>query len=51
MKAVVVGSGGWGTALALVLCDNGHDVKNVLPFSHMECLRQFAIYAFLQGAK
>ena len=26
MKAVVVGSGGWGTALALVLCDNGHDV-------------------------
>ena len=26
MKAVVVGSGGWGTALAMVLCDNGHDV-------------------------
>ena len=26
MKAVVVGSGGWGTALSLVLCDNGHDV-------------------------
>lgn len=26
MKAVVFGSGGWGTALALVLCDNGHDV-------------------------
>ena len=26
MKAVVMGSGGWGTALALVLCDNGHDV-------------------------
>ena len=26
MKAVVVGSGGWGTALALVLLDNGHDV-------------------------
>ncbi len=25
MKAVVVGSGGWGTALALVLCDNGHE--------------------------
>ena len=25
MKAVVVGSGGWGTALALVLCGNGHD--------------------------
>ena len=26
MKAVVLGSGAWGTALALVLCDNGHDV-------------------------
>ncbi len=26
MKAVVAGSGGWGTALALVLCDNGYDV-------------------------
>lgn len=25
MKAVVVGSGGWGTALSQVLCDNGHD--------------------------
>ena len=26
MKAVVLGSGGWGTALALVLCGNGHGV-------------------------
>jgi glycerol-3-phosphate dehydrogenase (NAD(P)+) len=26
MKAVVLGSGGWGTALSLVLCDNGHSV-------------------------
>jgi len=26
MKAVVLGSGGWGTALALVLRDNGHQV-------------------------
>ena len=26
MKAVVLGTGGWGTALALVLADNGHDV-------------------------
>ena len=26
MKTVVLGSGGWGTALALVLFDNGHDV-------------------------
>lgn len=27
MKAVVLGAGGWGTALAMVLCDNGHDVS------------------------
>lgn len=26
MKAVVLGSGGWGTALSQVLCDNGHSV-------------------------
>ena len=26
MKAVVVGSGGWGTALAMLLVENGHDV-------------------------
>ncbi len=26
MKAAVVGSGGWGTALALSLCRNGHEV-------------------------
>lgn len=26
MKVVVLGSGGWGTALCAVLCDNGHDV-------------------------
>ena len=26
MKIAVVGSGGWGTALALVLLENGHDV-------------------------
>ena len=26
MKAVVVGSGAWGTALAIALCKNGHDV-------------------------
>lgn len=25
MKAAVIGSGGWGTALALALCRNGHD--------------------------
>ena len=27
MKAMVLGSGGWGTALALLLCDNGHAVS------------------------
>ena len=26
MKAAVVGSGAWGTALAVRLCKNGHDV-------------------------
>jgi glycerol-3-phosphate dehydrogenase len=26
MKTVVLGSGGWGTALAMVLCANNHDV-------------------------
>ena len=26
MKIAVLGSGGWGTALALVLLENGHDV-------------------------
>ena len=25
MKAVVLGNGTWGTALAMTLCDNGHD--------------------------
>ena len=26
MKVSVIGSGGWGTALALLLLENGHDV-------------------------
>ena len=26
MKIAVLGSGGWGTALAMVLLENGHDV-------------------------
>ena len=26
MKVTVLGSGGWGTALALVLLENGHQV-------------------------
>ena len=27
MKVTVLGSGSWGTALALVLVENGHDVS------------------------
>ena len=26
MKVAVLGSGGWGTALAMLLVENGHDV-------------------------
>ena len=26
MKVSVLGAGSWGTALAIVLCENGHDV-------------------------
>jgi glycerol-3-phosphate dehydrogenase (NAD(P)+) len=32
MKISVLSDGGWGTALALVLCDNGHDVTLWGPF-------------------
>ena len=44
MKAVVVGSGAWGTALAIRLCKNGHDVtmwtfeKDMIP--QMEATRR-----------
>ena len=44
MKAVVVGSGAWGTALAIRLCKNGHDVtmwtfeKDLIP--EMEAKRR-----------
>lgn len=43
MKAAVVGSGAWGTALAIRLCKNGHDVtlwtfeKDLIP--QMESMR------------
>ena len=29
MKIAVMGSGGWGTALALVLLENGHEVTQI----------------------
>ena len=32
MKATVIGDGGWGTALAMVLDRNGHDVVVWGPF-------------------
>jgi len=44
MKAAVVGSGAWGTALAIALCKNGHDVtmwtfeKELIP--EMEATRR-----------
>ena len=44
MKAVVVGSGAWGTALAIQLCKNGHDVtmwtfeKELIPQMEQERL-------------
>ena len=44
MKATVVGSGAWGTALAIRLCKNGHDVtmwtydKDMIP--EMEATRR-----------
>ena len=44
MKAAVVGSGAWGTALAICLCKNGHDVtmwtfeKDLIP--QMEATRR-----------
>lgn len=33
MKTTVLSDGGWGTALAIVLCDNGHDVTLWGPFA------------------
>ena len=36
MKIAVMGSGGWGTALALVLLENGHDVT-LWSYTQAEC--------------
>ena len=50
MKTVVMGSGGWGSALAIVLCDNGHAVTL---WSHdaekAETLRQTRQNPLLKG--
>jgi len=41
MKISVLSDGGWGTALALVLCDNGHDVTLWGPFpDYLEEMRR-----------
>lgn len=36
MKVTVLGSGGWGMALSMLLCDNGHDVT-MWTFFEEEC--------------
>ncbi len=50
MKISVVGSGGWGTALALLLLENGNDVT-LWSFSEKECetIRQTGENPFLKG--
>lgn len=52
MKTAVIGSGGWGTALALVLCRNGHDA---VLWSHnpqkAEQLRQTRENPMLRGVE
>ena len=44
MKAAVVGSGGWGTALAIALCRNGHDTvlwsHNAQKAQQVQCSRE-----------
>jgi glycerol-3-phosphate dehydrogenase (NAD(P)+) len=40
MRVAVLGDGGWGTALAMLLHDNGHDVRVWGPFAdHIEAIR------------
>ncbi len=50
MKTVVLGSGGWGTALALLLLENGHEVT-LWSFSEQECrqLREKRENPLLEG--
>jgi glycerol-3-phosphate dehydrogenase (NAD(P)+) len=53
MKATVIGDGGWGTALALVLDSNGHDVTVWGPFPEYieEIKAKSENINFLQGIK
>ena len=50
MKITVVGSGGWGTALAILLHNNGHQVT-VWSFSQAEVdhIREYHENALLKG--
>ena len=50
MKITVLGSGGWGTALALVLLENGHDVT-LWSYTEVESavLRETRENPFLKG--
>ena len=50
MKIAVLGSGGWGTALALVLLENGHDVT-LWSYTQAECdvLRETGENPMLKG--
>ena len=50
MKIVILGSGGWGTALANLLCENGHEVT-LWSFLKEECenLKKTGENPFLKG--
>ncbi len=52
MKIVILGSGGWGTALANLLCENNHEVT-LWSFLKEECenLRKTGENPFLKGVK
>jgi len=52
MKIVILGSGGWGTALANLLCENGHEVT-LWSFLKEECenLKKTGVNPFLKGVK